>query len=488
MPSLVEKRRILQLETLYDLALALQAHRPEAELVDELLQQVCAALDPQAALAITRTSGGEVQAIASVGWPPEAWSQDEVLGVSLWLDIERVTGLVERTDGELLGRAYRELLVTRLGYRGELFGLLALLDKESRSDGQSSFSPEDRRFLESVTALGGVALENARQVESLETQRERLEEENRALKGELVSEVGGRRIVAGAPIMRQAIERAERVAPRGVSVLVRGESGTGKELIARLLHVKSGRVGSLIAINCAALPESLLESELFGIEGGVATGVQARRGRLELAHEGTLFLDEIGDLEPALQVKLLRTLQEKEIRRVGGHHTTSVDVRVVAATHRNLEELVAERVFREDLYYRLRGVEIELPPLRARREDIPLLVRLFVRDFCRREGIEEPHFGREAMALLLAYDYPGNVRELQNLIEAAISLVEDEVDIEMIRSLMAAGGGGGEIAPLDLQTVEQRHIERVLQLTGGNKSAAARLLGVDRRTLQRKGY
>ena len=308
------------------------------------------------------------------------------------------------------------------------------------------------------------------------------------MKGQLAQEVAGRKIVAHAPPMRRVLDVVERVAPRGVNVLVRGESGTGKELVAKLLHHLSGREGSLIAVNCAALPESLLESELFGIEGGVATGVQARPGKFELADHGTLFLDEIGDMQTSLQVKLLRVLQEREITRIGGRRPIPVDVRLVAATHQNLETLVSEGRFREDLYYRLKGVEVELPPLRERRQDIPHLVRAFVEEFCRREGIPIPPFRSEALALLLAYDFPGNVRELQNLIEGAVSLAEKEVDAELVRSLLGAPSVSQSPEPLDLGSVEKRHINRVLKLTRGNKSEAAKILGLDRKTLQRKGF
>jgi Nif-specific regulatory protein len=232
----------------------------------------------------------------------------------------------------------------------------------------------------------------------------------------------------------------------------------------------------------------------------VATGVTARRGKFELAQGGTLFLDEIGDLALPLQVKLLRALQEREVTRVGGQHPVRVDVRVVAATHRNVEALVREGSFREDLYYRLRGVEIELPPLRERREDIAHLVRHFAREFSLREGIEEPHLDRDALALLLSWDYPGNVRELQNVVEGAISLAEGRIDASLVRSLLglagepaatagrAPGAAGEELPELDLDTLTQRHIQRVLRSVGGNKSAAARILGVNRRTLLRKGY
>jgi transcriptional regulator with PAS, ATPase and Fis domain len=272
-------------------------------------------------------------------------------------------------------------------------------------------------------------------------------------------------------------------------VLIRGESGTGKELIAKLLHHLSGRGGPLVALNCGALPESLLESELFGIEGGVATGVAARRGKFELADGGTLFLDELGDMPPALQVKLLRALQEREVVRVGGEAPVQVDVRVVAATHRDVEALVAEGRIREDLFYRLKGVELTLPPLRERREDVPHLVRHFLDQFCAREEIAVPALSHEASALLLEHDYPGNVRELQNLVEGAASLAEGTIDAELLRSLMGAAppSAAGPEA-LDLAAIERRHIRRVLDLAHGNKSSAAKMLGIDRKTLTRKGF
>ncbi len=486
--TLAEKRRILQLETLYDLALALQEHRSEEELVEELLQRACAVLDPQAAVVATRSPEGGLRAFSQVGWPGGEPDPAVLLGSPMWPEIEVREGPLGRREGSFAGRDFRELLATGVRYRGRLFGLLAVIDKESRRDEDPSFSEEDARFLESVAALAGVAFDSARQMEELERERETLVEENRALKEQLSAEVDGRRIVAYAPAMREALERTRRVAPRGVSVLIRGESGTGKELISRLLHVESGRDGPLIALNCAALPESLLESELFGIEGGVATGVKERRGKFELAQGGTLFLDEIGDMALGLQVKLLRTLQEREVVRVGGQKAVRVDVRVVAATHRQVEEMVRAGEFREDLYYRLRGVEIELPPLRERREDIAHLVRHFAGEFCRRESIPEPRFSRSALTLLLAHEYPGNVRELQNLVEGAISLSDGEIDDELVRSLLEVDPSSESAGALDLESVEQRHIARVLRLTGGNKSAAARILGVTRRTLLRRGF
>jgi transcriptional regulator with PAS, ATPase and Fis domain len=485
--SLVEKRRILQLETLYDLALALQAQRAEQELVDELVGRVCAVLDPAAAVAVTRDAYGGARGESVVGWVDAAPDGAALLAAPLWRELLAEGRQLARSDGELAGRHFHHLLATPLAYRGVYLGYLAVLDKEVRGDPDPTFTADDRRFLDSVAALAGVALDAARQVERLKTQRERLEEENKTLKGRLADEVAGRRIVAYDPPMRRVLELVERVAPRSVNVLIRGESGTGKELIAKLLHLRSGREGALIAVNCAALPESLLESELFGIEGGVATGVQARPGKFELADHGTLLLDEIGDMQTSLQVRLLRALQEREVVRIGGRRPIPVDVRLVAATHQDLEALVRAGRFREDLYYRLKGVELELPPLRERRQDIPHLVRTFVEEFCRREGIPAPQLRPEALVLLLAHGYPGNVRELQNLIEAAVSLAEREIDADLIRSLLGTPAAQSP-EPLDLSGMERRHIGRVLKLTAGNKTEAARILGIDRKTLQRKGF
>ncbi len=484
--NLAEKRRILQLETLYDLALALHADRPEQELVDELLQRVVPVLDPAAAVAVTRDPYGGVRAAASVGWAGSPPAGEALLAEGVWRELLTEGRLLARRGGSFAGRDVQELVATPFAYRGVFLGYLAVVDKEVRS-GEPSFTADDRRFLDSVAALAAVALDSLRHLERLETQSARLAEENKALRDRLSEEVAGQRIVAQAPEMRRLLEVVERVAPRGVNVLVRGESGTGKELVAKLLHLLSARSGPLVALNCAALPESLLESELFGIEGGVATGVQARAGKFELAGGGTLFLDEIGDMHPTVQAKLLRALQEREVVRIGGARPIPVDVRLVAATHQDLEALVASGDFREDLYYRIKGVEIELPPLRERRQDIPHLVRHFAETFCAREGIPVPPFRPEALALLLSHDYPGNVRELQNVVEGAVSLAEGEVGPDLLRSLLGSSSPAGPEA-LDLATLERRHIQRVLNLTGGNKTAAARLLGLDRKTLQRKGF
>ncbi|MEM1249918.1 MAG: sigma 54-interacting transcriptional regulator [Acidobacteriota bacterium] len=482
-------RRELQLQTFYDLLIALHAHASEEELLEDLLQRLCAVVDPAVAIAVTRDPLGGARAVAAVGWAGPGLNPEEIFGDPLLADVLREGEPIRRRAGSLLDREFDELRAVPMAYRGTMLGLIVVLDKEGRHGSAGGFTTEDRRFLQAVAALGAVTVDGLRQVESLMSLSERLEEENKLLREQLVHEVEGQRIVAEAVPMRRVLQMAERVAPRSVNVLIRGESGTGKELVAKLLHQRSGRSGPLVAVNCAALPETLLESELFGIEGGVATGVQARIGKFELADGGTLFLDEIGDLDLALQVKLLRALQEREIVRVGGHRAKSVDVRLVTATHRSLEELVSEGGFREDLYYRLKGIEVEMPALRDRLEDVPHLVRHFVAQFCDRESLTVPQVTSGALALLMAHDYPGNVRELQSVIEGAVALADGTIDRELLSPLLRsrADEGTGPEA-LDLETVERRHIRRVLEITDGNKSAASRILGIDRRTLSRKGF
>jgi len=265
----------------------------------------------------------------------------------------------------------------------------------------------------------------------------------------------------------------------------------GKEIVARRLHQLSKRAaGPLIPVHCAAYAESLLESELFGHEKGAFTGASAARaGRLELARGGTVFLDEIGDIPLTLQAKLLRVLQEREIEKLGGRRRIPVDVRILSATHRNLEEMIERAEFRQDLYYRLKVVEISLPPLRDRKEDIPKLVRFFLDKYGKREGLRDVRITQDALQKLMRYPFPGNVRELENLVEGALALTTDPVidsgDLPLPESTVATGGEEltGDLPKLD--DLQRRYVARVLAFTGGNMSKAARILGVDRKTLYR---
>ncbi len=489
------QHRLLLLETLYDAGLSLGSMPDEEALVEDVLARVVGVLDASRGYIATFGEGGARRAEARVGFPKrpaEALvAQDEFLREVLESD-----GVVAREKIKLLGRPVLTAVGVRISGGGRPIGALVLADKEVRRGAQASFDEEDRRFLGSLAGLCGMAIENRRHLERLTRERERLEEENRRLLDETGRSAAGRLFVGDSPAVRRVLDLVSRVAPSRISVLLTGESGTGKELVARMIHARSDRADKpFVAINCAALPESLLESELFGIERGVATGVEARAGRFETAQGGTLFLDEVGDMPLALQSKLLRVLQEREIERVGGRRRVPIDVRVLAATHARLAERIAHGEFREDLYYRLRVVEIALPPLRERREDIPKLVRYFLERFAARERRDVPTLDRDAYAALLAHDFPGNIRELENLLEGAAALCQGATirrqDLQWLPHPVARPEAGalpaaGEEEIPDLRALEERHIERVLRLAGGNKSRAARLLGISRRTLYRK--
>ena len=294
-------------------------------------------------------------------------------------------------------------------------------------------------------------------------------------------------IIGNSPALESVLEQVEQVAPADSSVLIQGETGTGKELIARAIHNLSARCGRpFIKLNCAAIPFDLLESELFGHERGAFTGAIAQRiGRFELADKGTLFLDEVGDIPPGLQPKLLRVLQEQEFERLGSTRTHQVDVRLVAATNRNLVDMVNRNEFRSDLYYRLNVFPVPLPPLRARREDIPALVEHFVEIYARRMGKEIEHIPPETMSALVSYQWPGNIRELQNFIERSVILTSGNVLHPPLASLECAAEVES-LGPITLEDAERDHIRKTLEQTrwvvAGPNGAAARL-GIKRSTL-----
>ena len=322
--------------------------------------------------------------------------------------------------------------------------------------------------------------------------RRQLLTENRELRAALAERHRVEGIIGESGAMQEMLSVVRRVAPSDATVLIRGESGTGKELIARALHYASPRAARpLVKVNCAALAESLLEAELFGHEKGAFTGaVTARKGRFELADGGSLFLDEIGDLPPHLQVKLLRVLQEREFERVGSSRPIKVDVRLLAATHRNLEALVREGRFRDDLYYRINVVTIQLPPLRERREDVPMLIDHFLRGFADKNGKSIRGLTREAREALLRYDYPGNVRELENLIERAVVLTRDDVidltDLPLTLEAQAAESESGAGLVAAVEGLERRMIREALAKADGIQTRAAELLGIGERVLRYK--
>jgi transcriptional regulator with GAF, ATPase, and Fis domain len=473
--------RRARLETILDLSLALAGHRREGEVVEELAQRAVGLLDARAGIAFSLLTQLEPVAVASVGWPDEGVGANQ-LAAGRRLDGVR-RGEVARIAGSELGLAFAEVLIAPCLWREELVGMVVVADKEVRS-GRASFDVEDVTFLRSLALLAAPAIASCRQLEEIERQRQVLEEENRALRVESGEEAN---LVGQSPTFRRVLELVQRVAPSDVTVLLRGESGTGKERIARLLHALSPRRdGPFIPLNCAAVPETLLEAELFGIERGVATGVNARIGKFELANGGTLFLDEVGDLSPVLQGKLLRVVQEREVERVGGRQRLRVDVRLVTATHRDLEAMMAEGAFRQDLYYRLRVVELVLPPLRERREDVPLLAYHFIRLHGRRLGREGSVLSRPALELLLRHEFPGNIRELENVLEASVALAEGRrIDAKDIEFALGTREREETAAAGSLAEVVKTHVLRTLERCRGNRSAAARELGINRSTLHR---
>jgi len=323
-------------------------------------------------------------------------------------------------------------------------------------------------------------------------ERQRLLTENRELRDALVGRHRVEGIIGESGQMEEVLSLVRRVAPSDATVLIRGESGTGKELIAKAIHYASPRAsGLLVKVNCAALPETLIESELFGHEKGAFTGaVSARKGRFELADGGSLFLDEIGDLPAPVQVKLLRVLQERELERVGSSRPIAVNVRLLAATHRNLEALVREGRFRDDLYYRINVVTITLPPLRERRDDLPLFIDHFLRTFAAKNGKTIRGLSREARETLLRYDYPGNVRELENLIERAVVLTRDEViglaDLPLTLAEPAPEPEAGVGLIAAVEGLERRMIREALAQANGTQTRAAELLGISERVLRYK--
>ncbi len=317
--------------------------------------------------------------------------------------------------------------------------------------------------------------------------------ENADLRRQINKKFGLEGMIGETAEIQRMCEQVRLIAPTKATVLIAGESGTGKEVLARAIHQASGRAKKpFVAVHCAALPETLLESELFGHEKGAFTGaIQRRPGRFEMSDEGTLFLDEVGEIPLSMQVKLLRVLEEREFVRVGGTQPIKVDVRLIAATNADLTEEVAEGRFREDLYYRLKVVQLELPPLRHRRADIPLLARHFLEQFAQENSRPNPLITKAAMDRLMAHNWPGNVRELRNVLENTfVFLKGDEIDV-------------GELPPqfreekqyeqsltfpmgMKLDEVETQYLQQTLRMTDGNRTRAAEILGISRRTLQRR--
>jgi formate hydrogenlyase transcriptional activator len=426
---------------------------------------------------------------------------DEVIGADMVVPLVDSASGIALLKGETIVRDRENLMalkspaVTRMLEQGiQSLCSVPLITRKGKlgtlnlgSLGENGFGSQDICFLKQVAAQVAIALDNARAYREIAELTEKLKKEKLYLQDEIRSALNFEEIVGESPSLKHVLAQVNTVAPLDATVLIVGETGTGKELIARAIHRMSARKdGSFIKLNCAAIPTGLLESELFGHEKGAFTGaVSAKIGRLELADRGTLFLDEVGDIPLELQPKLLRVLQDQEFERLGGVRTIRVNIRLIAATNRDLARSVAAREFRSDLYYRLHVFPVRMPPLRERGKDIELLVRYFVQKFSRRMNKQIETIPSEAMNALTRWEWPGNVRELENFIERSVILSERTILNVPLSELRPMYGRGH--ADSTLETLEREHILRVLRETGGVisglRGAAARL-GMKRTTLQ----
>jgi Nif-specific regulatory protein len=394
-------------------------------------------------------------------------------------------------DG-LTGYRTRNLVAVPLSTpRGEIVGVFEVLNKK-----RGPFSDEDVELAKAFGAQAAVAIETTRLLAELKRDRSHLERENTQLRREVEGRLATQNILGTSERVQRVLRLIEQISDSSVNVLITGESGTGKELAARAIHHSSPRVrGPFVALNCAALPENLVEAELFGIEKGVATGVAGRAGLFEEAHGGTLFLDEIGDLSLVAQAKILRALQERQIQRVGGRKSIAVDVRMLAATNKDLESAIAEGKFRDDLYYRLKVIHIQMPALREIPDDIPLLVNHFFALYCREMDRPPGELSAGALRCLANYDWPGNVRQLQNEMKRlAVSVRKrtlGEADLsDAIRSNprghSAWRTGAAPSLKDEVTALEKRLIDEALCRCGRNQMQAARKLGISRQGMIKK--
>jgi len=392
---------------------------------------------------------------------------------------------------------YRTRSILAVPFRDHLGEITGVFETLNKADGP--FDADDELIVSALASHTGIAIETVQLLEELETQKDRLRDENSQLWREVENRTPTHRIIGRSREIRRIVRLIEQISSSDVDVLITGESGTGKEVVARAIHFSSPRARRpLVALNCAALPDTLVESELFGIEKGVATGVESRRGKFEAADEGTLFLDEIGDLSLPSQAKILRALQERAVERVGGQRTIPVDVRVIAATNKDLEQEIEEEKFRSDLFYRLNVVHVRLPPLRRIADDIPLLVNHFL---ARHGGAGRPEeISPSALRLLMDYPWPGNIRQLENevrwwLASCRRRIVEPDDLSDAIRSAPARQTGLRphsielSVRPTLAETVadlETKLVRDAMTESRGNQVRAARLLGLSRQGLINK--
>ncbi len=485
------RKKVQRLEGLLEVTRAMaQVHR-----VSELLEMIAGKASElmeaeRASIFIVTPDGRELESEVALGISSEGIKFSKLEGIAGHVyktgekanieDAYKDKRFLKSVDRKTGFRTRSMLSVPLLGPKGKPVGVFQVLNKRG-----VSFSRDDEELAEAFASQAAVAIMNAQEYEHLRREKTRLLEQLRR-------ESSLEALVGASRCMQELRGLAGKVASSSAGVIITGESGTGKDLLAKAIHAESGRAqGPFVAINCAALPESLLESELFGIEKGVATGVEERPGKIEAAHKGTLLLDEIGDMPLAMQANLLRVLQEREVERIGSRMPKPVDIRVIAASNRDLEALVKEGKFREDLYFRLSVLSIEIPPLRERRDDIPLLANHFMHLISRKYSKSWKGFSLEAVEALKSYDWPGNVRELENEVERACALSGggeiDRSDLsEKVRSRGAMAKLQGDSLADAVEHLERELIEQAIAGSGGNKTAAARKLGLSREGLRKK--
>jgi Nif-specific regulatory protein len=440
--------------------------------------------------ATSRDPSGLQDRLATVRFPIAGWVLREGRSVRV-PDVTRDERFYAEVDKQT-GMHTRDLLCAPLRTREGVVGAVEVIN---RLDG--SFSEEDLEFLDSLAGVIAIAIENARLYRKVVSSESQLKQEVAVLHRERIHRERFDEILGGSPAMERVFSLMRNAVPSTISVLLEGETGVGKELIARAVHYNGPRKSApFVTVNCGSLPETLLESELFGFRRGAFTGaVGDKQGLFEAADGGTLFLDEIGETSPAMQVKLLRALEEGEIRRVGETRVRKVDVRLISATNRDLAQEAREGRFREDLYYRISVFPIRVPPLRERREDIPLLASHFLDESCRRLRKTVSEIDPAALKLLAQYPWPGNVRELENEIERAVALARegDALSLDCLSDRILSPSTLSIAVPSDAGSLkaarlefEREYIREVLRDHGGNATQAARILGISRQMLQRK--
>jgi len=492
------ERQVFHLQTLYEVAHALNACRESGEIYKQVLSILTGTLGVEFGFALTTTAQKEWKVISERGFGDDLNSKLDTFLFKHDFDRknaeQRATVLREFISGNAQQIcADTDCVWLEFAGRHDVLGGIFL---GTRISGEG-YSETDHELLDAVVSHATTALENLRLYEELKDAQERLQLENIALREEVFKEYEGGRIIGQSDAIHKVLNQIKNMAKSPTNVLIYGETGTGKELVAKTIHYLSPRKDKpFVAVNCTAIPENLVESELFGIEAGVATGVKKHIGYFEQADGGTLFIDEIGDMPLSSQAKILRALQERSFRRVGAMKEISVDVRVIAATNKHLDAEMRAGNFREDLFFRLSVLDLHLPPLRNRRDDIPLLVNHFIKKFEQRIDTRIKGFSTKAMRMLMSYDWPGNVRELENEVERAITLAGEGAIIqpEDLSEKINRAAPNIEL-PVALSAdslrdaldqLERHLIQEALEKYHWNKSEVSRQLGISRLGLQKK--